>query len=227
MEETSVDPDLEAFLKRPASNNAAKGNVNIKDDELGGEDEGNESDDLPCSSTQRERIYSLLSQVQGPNITPEGLATVEKIKKLSKREAEGYIECLKAVQNTKFSMEVTSRMVKRMGDIATHPKDLETVKELSRDAILISEFNVIFGEIFAKLGRLKGPFMFGVYCASSWLDNMNVTYNKRNFNPFIGGNEHSEQKGNHDAPPVQADGGRQVSDGKNHADGKTDGVLLG
>lgn len=215
----SVDPHLEEFLAEPLTHeHGERKGVAILDEE-GLEEEEPSIGEQASTTGQRDEIYRLIGQTTGQNPPPKALEIVDRIKKLNFAEAQSYLECLNAVKDQQFSYGVTQRTMSMITHGLVYPGDEETEKLVSQDEILMAEMNVTFGNIISKIGRLKGPFMYGLYLCYSWLNGMkNVKEKGRAAGEADAPREilTTKQAKNNDGGALQIDGSSTQSDGKNH-----------
>jgi len=220
MQEKTVDATLDAFLKKPVTTNV-KNNKDREDLANDSELPDDVEDDEPCTQAQRDEIWGLFCDLNTATLDPAKLAQLQKMNEFTKSEAENMINMCKSLRANNFSKVTTKNVMEMVSRELLHESVVKTeMDRMLSDDVLVSEMNAFFGTVLSKLGRLRGPFMFGIYILS----------NMRRYSAHIINESKSSityPEGSHAPPTVPVDDGGTIADGQNNVADKTHAVLLG
>jgi hypothetical protein len=217
MEEKSVDPHLDAFLSKPVT--VDEHNKDGDRSHLAQDSEIHEELEL-CSQAQRDEILSLLCDLNPNMIDGDKLNRMQQLNDATKEEADQVIMLCKSLRAASFSKVITKNIMNMVTGELLDGDDQKAIDNMLDDELLVSEMNVFFGTVLSKLGRLRGPFMWGVYLLAAWRKQKRERYHvQTKFRP--------QPPGSHAPSTVSTADGGTVADGKNYATDKVATVLLG
>jgi hypothetical protein len=181
-EEITVDANLENFLDERLQTVRRVNVERVEDDDLNLDEEEEDSGNDPqtCTEAQRLQIYSLLAYV-GTGIDHAAmLPLIEKVKKLTKEEADTYLECLRSLKHQKLSARLTRLIIEGGARACLPPGDCVTRKEMVADEVLIEESSSLLGNLLARFGKYTAPAVFMAYVLAGWVQFYNASIeNKR------------------------------------------------
>lgn len=168
-----------------------------------------EENDKPITDKTKQDILRIATSLTKTDPS-KYLPVLEKLNEMSEKEAQLYLECIKASVNYETYGSISLRLISAVAEIVCHPSDDETKLEMINDTTLENLTSQEIGSLMLKAGKAAILFLILFYGATSWARTHFQVYGRqKQTRPFT-------------SNPISDDGRIEEQDGEIDSDGEID-----